>query len=317
VVRGANGSASVQRGPLVYVLGLSEKWTAFDKNKIAGFESYEVTSDSPWNFALVLDERNPARSFRSVQKAQKSGAKNPFATGQSPVALQVLGKKIDEWKLRSDNLVSLDPPPSPVSSNAPAQMLELVPFGSQMLRVSQFPVIGAPATPIKTWQEDFAGDYTQRWTAYDGSFVRDKRLNLTRTAKAVAPRAVFADFTYEGEVQVGAKGNAGIIFRVSEPSVGTDHYRGYYVGLSAEADEVVFGKSDNKWQQITTKSKTLESGRAHRVRIEARGAQIRVWVNDMETPVLEARDDTFSRGALGVRSYSDKAAFGSLSARAI
>ena len=105
--------------------------------------------------------------------------------------------------------------------------------------------------------------------------------------------------------------------RASELSVGTDHYLGYYVGLNPEAGQVVFGRSLNSWQPLASRPMKLEAGRAYRVRVEARGPQFRVWVGDMARPVLEARDETFASGALGVRSYSNRAAFGRLQARAL
>ena len=314
VVRGINDSVSVRRGPLLYSLGLTENWKSLEKNKLEGFDSFEITTDAPWNFALAIDGANPARSFEFVAR---TGAKNPFETGKSPVALRVQGRQVSHWKMRYDGNLSLDPPLSPVASNLPVQTLELVPFGSQMLRISDFPVLGAPRAIATTWSEDFAGDYSKRWVAYRGSWVRDGQLHLPFSAKAIAPRAVFADFVFEGEVFVGESGDAGLIFRVSDASIGPDHYLGYYVGLNAEANLVVFGKSDNTWLPIASQGKAIESGRAHRVRIEARGPQIRVWVDDMTTPLIEARDETFASGTLGVRSYSKKAAFAKLSARAL
>lgn len=61
VSRWYENSAVVERGPLVYALKMNEKWEkkAFesDKSDVYGKWYYEVTSDSPWNYAL------PARSF--------------------------------------------------------------------------------------------------------------------------------------------------------------------------------------------------------------------------------------------------------------
>lgn len=311
-VRGINDSVSVRRGPLVYVLGVNETWKPFEQGK-GGFDSYEVLGGSPWNFALVVGA-NPAASFAPVRKVE--GA-NPFATGQSPVALRVQARRVDEWKLRFDGRNALDPPVSPVASNAPTQTLELVPFGSQMLRVSEFPVVGTPPARLMTWSENFAGDYAGHWVVYHGGLVRDSQLHLTKEAKGIAPRAVFGDVTFESDVVVGDKGNAGLLFRVSDPSVGTDTYRGYYVGISAEGSRVEIGKSDNAWTSLTSGSKPIEAGKKHRVRIEARGPRIRVWVDDLTTPVLEATDSSFASGALGVRSYANSAAFGNLAARTV
>ncbi len=313
-VRGVNDSVSVRRGPLVYALGLNENWNSYEKHNVENFDSYEVTSDSPWNYALMLNAQNPSNSFQVVRKA---AAVNPFETGKTPVALRVQGKQLNTWKARFDGRAALDPPMSPVAPSTPTQTLELVPFGSQMLRISEFPVVGAPQAPLTTWSENFAGDYSQRWVVFHGSAVRDSQIHLPFKAKGIAPRAAFADFTYEGDVIVGETGNAGFLFRTSDPSIGVDLYRGYYVGISAENKQVVLGKSDNAWMEITNKPKAIEAGRTYRLRVEARGPQIRVWVDDMTTPMLEARDNSFASGALGVRSYSNKAAFGRLSARAV
>ncbi len=314
VVQGVNNSVSVRRGPLIYSLGLKENWQSVEKNALPDFDSYEVTTDSPWNYALVVDAQNPANSFQVVNKKAEG---NPFEAGKAPVVLRVQGKRVDEWTIRFDGRLPHEPPLSPVASNAPAQTLELVPFGSQMLRISEFPVVGTPAAPLKTWSDDFSGDYSQRWLVHRGSFLRDGQLHLPQSAKGVAHRAVFADFIYDADVLVGDKGDAGVIFRVVDDSVGTDHYLGYYVGISAEASVVVFGKSNNTWLPTVTKAKPIEAGQLHHIRVEARGPQIRVWVDDMETALIEAHDETFTVGALGMRSYSNRAAFGNLTARSL
>jgi hypothetical protein len=307
-----DGAVSVRRGPLVYALGLNETWTAIEPGK-EGFASYEVTSDSPWNYALMLDERDPAQSFSFATAA---AAENPFETGKAPVALRAKGKRVEPWGLRFDGRLSQEPTRIEVAPDAPEEALTLVPFGSQMLRVSIFPVARneSPSDP-RTWKEDFSDGYETRWLVFRGALVKDRRMHLPQGSNAVAPRAVFEDVTYEAEVAVGREGNAGIVFRVTEPSVGVNHYRGYYVGLDAQNGQVLFGKGDNSWNPIASAPFAAKAGHAHRVRVEARGPRVRVWVDDMERPVLEAEDATFTRGALGVRSYSDQAAFGALSAR--
>ena len=99
--------------------------------------------------------------------------------------------------------------------------------------------------------------------------------------------------------------------------MGTDNFKGYYVGLNAEADVVVFGRFENKWLPAVSQGKALEPNRLYHVRVEARGPQFRVWVEDMEAPIIEARDETFTSGNLGMRSYSNRAGFAKLSARAL
>jgi len=311
-VPGVAGAVSVRCGPLVYALGLREDWKPFER-KEGGFDSYEVTSASAWNYALLLDEKDPAKSLQFVAGIR---AVNPFETGKAPVSIRARGKRLEPWQPRFDGRVPLEPPASPVASSAPEEPLTLVPFGSQLLRVSVFPVTGSPIPSPSEWKDDFSGDFTRRWLVFRGATVKEGRVHLPHAAKAVSARAHFANFTYEADVAVGAKGDAGVMFRVAEPSVGPDHYRGYYVGISSERQRMVFGKSDNAWNEIAARPLTVRAGEPHRVRIEAVGTKITVWIGDMEKPLLEIEDASFTAGSLGVRSYSDRASFGNLAAKA-
>ncbi|RYG63811.1 DUF1080 domain-containing protein, partial [bacterium] len=314
VIRGINESVSVRRGPLVYALGLNENQKTIEQNNLAGFESYEVTTDSPWNYALQLNAANPSASFKFT--SHKTGA-NPFETGKPPVTLSVQARRVEEWTMRSDGQLSLEPPLSPVASTAPVQTLELVPFGSHMLRVSEFPVVGTPRPLAKTFSEDFSAGYERRWVNHRGSTLHNGRLELPQSAKSIATAAVFADVVYDADVIVGDKGDAGVILRCNNDSLGTDHYQGYYVGINADANTVFFGKANNDWQPLVSQGKELEANESHHIRVEAKGSQFRVWVDDMETPVLEASDATYESGKLGIRSYSNLSSFGKLSAKSL
>jgi hypothetical protein len=308
-----NGAVSVRRGPLVYVLGLQEDWKVVEETK-PGFPSYEVTSPSAWNYALLLDPKSPERSLEFVSNPRGD---DPFATGKSPVAIRAKGQRVEDWKMRFDGRLSLDPPVSPVASRAPEEALTLVPFGSHILRVTIFPLAGTPGGSLATWKDDFGPGFENRWLVFDGATVRNRRLSLPRGAKAIATQTSFGDVAYEAEVTVGKEGNAGVVFRVTEPSIGVDHYRGYYVGINADGGQVVLGKSENRWIPLAAKPFPILPNHRHRIRVEARGSRIQVWIDDFEAPVLIVEDDTYRTGSLGVRSYSDRASFGALAARAL
>ncbi len=305
-VRSALGSVSLRRGPLLYSLPLAETWTAYEKGKLEGFDSYEVTSPTPWNYALVLNGAG------AVQVRQRPVPANPFETGRSPVSLQVRARRLPQWTLQPNGHAAFDPPPSPLATDTPTQVVELVPFGSQMLRVTDFPVVGTPVAPPASFQDDFSSGHADAWMFYGGGwFVREGELRSAlhrRGGHAVALRAVFSDFVYRARVKPGETGDAGLTFRVTQPHIGDNAYSGYYVGLSAQNGQVTMGRVGEGWSPITSAPLKMAAGQSMAVRIEARGAQIRVWVgeaaeNPAAAPLLEANDAAFASGAIGARFY--------------
>lgn len=305
-VAGVNNSVAVWRGPLIYSLKIEEKWNAFEKSPVEGFDAYEVTPTSAWNYGLVLGAQ-PQTAFKVEQKPMPS---NPFDPAEAPVRLQVSAKTIPDWTLIRNGGVAFDPPVSPVASSSPTQTVTLVPFGAQMLRVSNFPVIGTPQPTATRFRDDFADGHFDNWVTYGGGWLVQKGAfgpsPDAPSSKAVATKTRFRDFTYDADVTVSSTGDAGLIFRVTKASIGADDYNGYYVGLSAEKGNVVLGKADGKWSPLKEAPLAITANRPTPVRIEAKGATIRVFVKNMAKPLLEVTDSSFGEGAIGVRQYGTK-----------
>lgn len=113
-------------------------------------------------------------------------------------------------------------------------------------------------------------------------------------------------------LRVGDAGDAGIIFRVTEPSIGIDHYKGYYVGIEPSVKSVVIGKSDNRWIPIAWQSAPVFADKDHHLRVEAKGSEIRVWLDHSAEPLISIHDESFTEGVIGVRSFANAVAFGHL-----
>ncbi len=300
-----NHSISVQRGPLVYALKMDESWIV--KNDYGnGFKEYQVLPKSNWNYALVIDSKNPEKSI-SVNK--KDMPENPFEQSSTPVTLTVNAKKTDDWHLALHGLTACDPPYSPIESSYPTEEIELVPFGAENIRVTCFPVLGNPDINSDELTEDFNDGNYEGWVEYGGSWmVKDKVLNACKVegrqgSKAIETSTKFSDFVYNVKLKVNESGDGGVMFRASDVSLGADDFKGYYVGISAESKQIILGKSDGRWHLIKNVSEDIQKDKWYHLKVEATGSQIKVFLDNMNESKLEAKDHSFSKGMIGVRAY--------------
>ena len=159
-------SVSVNRGPLTYSLKIGEKYVrAGGTDK---WPAWEIHPTTPWNYGLVLNEKDPTSSFRAVYKAWPDDDQ-PFEAIAAPIELRVKAKKIPAWQKDHLGLVG-KLQPSPVKSNELTETVTLVPMGCARLRISAFPTIGTgpdahqwepppkslPATASHCWDGDTA-----------------------------------------------------------------------------------------------------------------------------------------------------------------
>ncbi len=156
-----NGAVAILRGPLVFSLKIGERFERLDSIKLyrsriplgelkdkpetarmaeyvekTPLGDYAITPTTPWNYGLLVDPKEPEKSIAAV--TAPVGAV-PFAHDAAPVTLKVKGKAIPSWGL-VDNSAG-DTPPSPVASAEPVVDLELIPYGSTRLRITEFPII--------------------------------------------------------------------------------------------------------------------------------------------------------------------------------
>lgn len=154
--------------------------------------------------------------------------------------------------------------------------------------------------------DDFEDGNTGNWSKYEGSWSEysGQFQNAGGQAKAVANDTNFSDFTYEADVTTGTGNDAGLIFRVNNAGAGADAYQGYYAGLVPGTDQVVLGKANNSWTQISSASMTIDESTQYHMKVVAIGSSIKVYVNDV--PKISVTDADWTTGAVGVRSfYSD------------
>ncbi|UKZ50510.1 hypothetical protein TrVGV298_004773 [Trichoderma virens] len=176
----------------------------------------------------------------------------------------------------------------------------------------------ARKTPKVTWTCISSGDaYVPPSSAAAAAFVDyhhdSQQANLNSYDYSLGDKALlkssYSNFTFEADITLPSdSGNAGLIFRVSNPSDGADAYKGYYAGISTE-NNVVLGRAANDWTQISLVDVDIAANKAHHLKVKVRENKIDVYVNDMTKSLISATDSTYTSGMDGVRVFDTGAAF--------
>jgi hypothetical protein len=128
---------SIEMGPLVYSLRIRGNWQKVNGSDKYG-SYYEVYPLESWNYGIIDEAvKEPKKYFRII----KNGLSElyPWNIDNAPIQIEVMGKKIPEWK--EYNKVAGPLPHSPIHSDQPLNKIILIPYGCSTLRISEFPVV--------------------------------------------------------------------------------------------------------------------------------------------------------------------------------
>ena len=138
--RWCKGAATIERGPLVYALRITERWTEVDNQDHYG--SYrECHPTSPWNYGLIeahLDELD-----QHFKIAERPGplASNPWNISAAPIEIHAVGRRIEQWKLINQTAGPLPQSPVSLPGHITPEPIVLIPHGCTTLRIAEFPVV--------------------------------------------------------------------------------------------------------------------------------------------------------------------------------
>ena len=179
----------------------------------------------------------------------------------------------------------------------------------------------------KTLSDSFDTAFNPNWNYSDGNWgILSGEAEINGFGKRTIGNTGWTDYAVQVDVTYINTFNAGLIFRVNnpalggagnDPALGTDYLQGYFVTLSPNS--VILGKHNYNWTQLAAKTgESYVTNKKYTLKVIVKGANIKVYVDDMETPKIDYTDTRpFICGKAGLRVCSAHARFDNFSIKSI
>ncbi|MBC8059588.1 MAG: DUF1080 domain-containing protein [Clostridiaceae bacterium] len=182
-------------------------------------------------------------------------------------------------------------------------------------------VISDPPMPSSNFTANFNDGTSSQWNIFGGNWsVKDNKYVVASNpgAKSIATNTNFSDFTYETDLKIGANqpnSNAGVLFRLNSPGVGADNFKGYYAGIGENGNDagVILGKSNGSWTALSFQPMTIDPTKSYHIKVMTLGSSIKVYVNNMDTPIIDTVDNSYISGSIGLRTWNVDAEYDNVS----
>ncbi len=169
--------------------------------------------------------------------------------------------------------------------------------------------------------DTFDNSFGKGWNYTDGAWsIVSGQASINGYGKRTLGNIGWTDYTIDCDVTYKNGMNAGLIFRVNNPSqggenndsrLGTDFFQGYFVGMGN--DKVTLGKHNYSWKSLATSPGSFSLNRKYHIRVAVKGANIKVYVDNMSVPKIDYTDPfPFISGKVGFRSHSTNVLFDNL-----
>ena len=186
---------------------------------------------------------------------------------------------------------------------------------------------------ITTLSDDFNTSFNSNWNYADGSTtttpvstwsINSGEAVLDGYGKRTMGSKGLTDYTVQVDVTYTRNFNAGLIFRVNNPSmgdnghtqpaasrIGSDFLQGYFVGLTSSS--VVLGKQNYNWTELATKTgESFALNQKYTLKVEVKGSTIKAYVNNVEK-INYTDPNPFISGKAGLRIHDTAARFDNFS----
>lgn len=299
------------------------------------YYDYDVTPTTDWNYGLVLENSDFASNFELVVNPRTASDATFQYYDQSnytdvtiaPVLLKVKARKIPGWTVNDNGILAEEVPVSPVASQEKDEYIYLSPYAAGKLRVANIPEIsigGADVTDTRSYSNDFKVNETKDFLFfgpvynvtgkgfgtyfkinYGSDVTNDNDVENAWGHSAFNPKAILDGYSFRNftlETTIAVKGtsvnNYGVIFRATDISHSRHGFRGYYLAVSAETDEICLYRTDENFQPILIKKASI-AGKVSvvsgvQIKLVANGPAITVYVGGEKT--LEVTDGAYTGG---------------------
>jgi hypothetical protein len=165
----------------------------------------------------------------------------------------------------------------------------------------------------------------ERWTPYTGTWNMDNGAYHVLAGNGVKSYCrevryagydtadyAMADFVCETDLRVAnqsSSSSAGVMFRISGYNTNANSGTGYYAGINAYGDQVVLARINNGFGQLAAPTFAINANTSYHMKIVAAGSSIKVYVNNMCTPLINVNDAGYASGGMALASYGTEAWF--------
>lgn len=172
-----------------------------------------------------------------------------------------------------------------------------------------------------------------QWQAYEGSWASSNGEITDRTGgrgdKLMTGDPNRNDFIYRADLRFNSErdfefGDAGLVLRASNLTVGTDSLYGYYVGIRPGTRTLKLGRMQNEYIDLAlrTLDAPIQTGTWYRMEVHVRACAFAIQVSDASGAIIgrlhfDDRDCVTRAGQVGLRSYGMVASWRNLSVQAL
>lgn len=179
----------------------------------------------------------------------------------------------------------------------------------------------AAAAPALPFNADFSKFPASPWKSLGGTWsTAEGELKVTGGTgpKVVLDGLSAGDFQLDLELRAeGENAQAGIVFRGKDFSEGVDGFQGYYAGIKAGGNLVLWGSNDPKWRAIAFRPVEVKANTWYHLRLLVSGTNTKIFVDQKPItkdtwPIFDGIDPAFAKGGFALRALDGHASFRNL-----